>query len=159
MPNKPSTQGELLFERYLLSMGYEYEFEKEFPGKPKRADYTVLRNGTFLFDVKDFDTKNPTARFGTFDPYPPLREKINQGRAQFQEFKEYPCSLVLRNNGNPEVPVEDPHIVLGAMYGDSGYTFPVSTVTGAAAGPNRARFPRKRQNDSAELEQTAEYHH
>jgi len=36
-------------------MDYPYEFEKEFPGKSKRPDYTVTKNGVFLFDVKDFD--------------------------------------------------------------------------------------------------------
>jgi hypothetical protein len=55
----PTTTGELLFQDYLALMRYPYEFEKEFPGKKKRPDYTVTRNGVFLFDVKDFDPYMP----------------------------------------------------------------------------------------------------
>ena len=55
MPDEARTSGELLFEEYLIAMEYEYEFEKTFPGRSRRPDYTVTRNGVFLFDVKDFD--------------------------------------------------------------------------------------------------------
>src|SRR5580765_8447244 len=92
----PTTEGELLFQNYLNAMHYTYEFEKVFPGKNKRPDYTVTRNeAQFLFDVKDFEANMPLG-FGAYDPYPPIREKIEQGRDKFKEFKEYPCSLVLK---------------------------------------------------------------
>ena len=58
----PTTAGELLFQHYLDAMKYPYEFEREFPGKRKRPDYTVTKSGgMFLFDVKDFE---PTCRWG-----------------------------------------------------------------------------------------------
>ena len=55
----PITTGELLFQDYLDAMKYPYEFEKEFPGKSKRPDYTITKGGLFLFDVKDFEPYMP----------------------------------------------------------------------------------------------------
>jgi hypothetical protein len=122
----PTTHGELLFQDYLNAMRDPYEFEKEFPGKKKRPDYTVNRNGVFLFDVKDFEPSMPiVSGFSAYDPYPRIREKIDQGRKKFKEFKDYPCSLVLKNNGNALVHLENPAIMLGSMYGDAGFTVPV----------------------------------
>lgn len=89
----PTTVGELLFQNYLDGMRYPYEFEKEFPGKSKRPDYTVTKNSVFLFDVKDFERYMPLGG-GFYDPYPRIREKIEEGREKFKEFKEYPCSLL-----------------------------------------------------------------
>lgn len=121
----PTTIGEILFEDYLKQMQYPYEFEKEFPGKSKRPDYTVTKDGTsFLFDVKDFIENMPLG-FSAYDPYPPIREKINQGYEKFKQFKEFPCALVLKNNGNIFVHLDRPHVVLGAMYGDAGFKVPV----------------------------------
>jgi hypothetical protein len=107
----PTTAGELLFQDYLDLMRYPYEFEKEFPGKKKRPDYTVTRNGVFLFDVKDFDPYMPLG-FAAYDPYPRIREKIEEGREKFKQFKEFPCSLVLKNNGNTFVHLESVDIML-----------------------------------------------
>jgi len=126
----PTTTGEILFADYLKGMGYLYEFEKEFPGKRKRPDYTVTSDGTHLFDVKDFDENMPLG-FGAYDPYPRIREKIEEGRQKFKEFKEFPCAIVLQNNGNAFVHLEEPHIVLGAMYGDAGFKVPVWLADGA----------------------------
>ena len=120
-------------------MSYPYEFEKEFPGKSKRPDYTVTKNEVFLFDVKDFERYLPLGG-GSYDPYPRLREKIEEGREKFKEFKEFPCSLVLKNNGNALVDLESVDIMLGSMYGDSGFTFPVDTNLGKAAGPMKLAF-------------------
>jgi hypothetical protein len=135
----PTTTGELLFQDYLDAMQYPYIFEKEYPGRIRRPDYTVSRNGEFLFDVKDFDPYMPLG-FGCYDPYPPIREKIDQGRTKFQEFKDFPCSLVLKNNGHALVHLADPQIMLGSMYGDAGFTFPVDTKIGRAAGPMKPAF-------------------
>lgn len=135
----PTTTGELLFQDYLNAMRYPYEFEKEFPGKSKRPDYTVTKDGLFLFDVKDFQPYMPVGG-GAFDPYPRIREKIGEGRVKFKEFKQFPCSLVLKNNGNAFVQLESPDIMLGSMYGDSGFTFPVDTKLGRAAGPLKRAF-------------------
>jgi hypothetical protein len=129
----PTTVGELLFQDYLDAMQYPYEFEKEFPGKAKRPDFTVTRDREFLFDVKDFDPCVPEGG-GAYDPYIHIREKIVAGRKKFREFKEYPCSVVLRNNGRALVEIERPLTVLGAMYGDAGFRVPIDTTTGEACG-------------------------
>jgi hypothetical protein len=135
----PTTTGELLFQDYLDAMHYSYEFEREFAGKGKRPDYTVTKSGLFLFDVKDFERHTPLG-FGFYDPYPRIREKIEEGREKFQEFKEFPCSLVLKNNGNVLVDLETVDIMLGSMYGDSGFSFPVDTSHGVAVGPITPAF-------------------
>ena len=131
MPDSNRTAGELRFEKYLTTQGISGEFEKEHNGKSKRPDYTIEWNGrTIVFDIKDFDEPAGLGKSGAFDPYPRIREKIDQGREKFKSFKEFCCGLVLCNLGNPFVMLEDWHIMLGAMYGDSGFTFPVNTSTG-----------------------------
>jgi hypothetical protein len=135
------TEGECLFEQYLNEMRYVYQFEKEYEGRKKRPDYTVTRNGrTFLFDAKDFGPIMPQPGFGQFDPYFRIRQRIDDGRKKFKEFKEFPCSVVLRNTGNAFVNVESPGIVLGAMYGDSGFEIPI--YLGPERSPTPAPAPR-----------------
>ncbi len=126
------TKGEVLFEQYLESQRLPFEFEKEHAGKSKRPDYTIEWEGqTVVFDVKDFDPPEKISMgFRQFDPYTPIREKINQGRDKFKQYKEHCCVLVLHNAGQPFVSLEHPDIMLGAMYGDSGFIFPVDTSTG-----------------------------
>src|ERR1700686_3484154 len=72
----------------------------------------------------------PLSGFGAFDPYPPIREKIDQGRDKFKQFKEYCCGFVLFNAGRPLLLLDSPDVMLGSMYGDSGFSFPVNTTTG-----------------------------
>ena len=56
MPQDNRTEGERRFEAYLKTMAYPFEFEKSYPGKSKRPDYSVaLGSATYLFDVKDAD--------------------------------------------------------------------------------------------------------
>ncbi|MGB2633509.1 MAG: hypothetical protein WAM58_06200 [Candidatus Acidiferrum sp.] len=136
----PTTIGELLFQDYLDVMQYPYEFEKEFPGKSKRPDYAVSRNGVFLFDVKDFDENLPLYGGSCYDPHPRIREKIDEGRKKFKQFKEFPCSLVLKNNSNAFVHLESADIMLGAMYGDSGFTYLYSSKGEIAAWPLKRAF-------------------
>jgi hypothetical protein len=126
------TQGEVVFEKYFDSQRLPFEFEKEHAGKSKRPDYTIEWEGrTIVFDVKDFDpTDKFLTGFGQFDPYTPIREKINQGRDKFKQFKEYCCGLVLYNAGRPLIMIENVDIMLGTMYGDTGFTFPVNLDTG-----------------------------
>jgi hypothetical protein len=126
------TPGEVVFEKYLRSQDIQFDFEKEHVGKSKRPDYTISwENRTVVFDVKDFDPPDRFPRgFGQFDPYPPIREKIDQGRDKFKQFKEHCCALVLYNAGRPLILIENPDIMPGAMYGDSGFTFPVNVSTG-----------------------------
>jgi hypothetical protein len=128
----PKTAGEEVFESYLDSVPLPFEFEKQHDGKRKRPDYTIVWKGrAVVLDVKDFDppTQIATGPYA-FDPYPRIREKIDQGRDKFREFKEYPCGLVLYNRGDPFVQLLEDYIMLGAMYGDSGFTFPFDLHTG-----------------------------
>jgi hypothetical protein len=133
MSDSSRTPGEVVFEKYLDSQNIPFEFEKEHAGKSRRPDYTIEWEGrTVVFDVKDFDPpKTFKTGFMQFDPYPPIREKIDQGRDKFKQFKEHSCGLVLYNAGAPLVSLESVDIMLGAMYGDSGFTFPVNLTTGA----------------------------
>jgi hypothetical protein len=135
----PTTTGELLFQDYLEAMQYSYGFERAFPGKSKRPDYTVTKNGVFLFDVKDFAPCNILG-FGAYDPYSRIREKIEEGRRKFKEYKEFPCSIVLWNNGRPLLHLHKPGIVLGAMYGDTGFKLPIDIATGTACGELEPAF-------------------
>ena len=133
MAEASRTQGEILFEQYLATQRLEFEFEKTYPGKSKRPDYAIEWNGQpIIFEVKDFDPPESLPGSGAYDPYIGIREKINQGRDKFKEYKEFCCGLVLRNLGHPLVSLQEPIIVLGAMYGDSGLTIPVNTTTGIA---------------------------
>jgi hypothetical protein len=102
MSDSNRTEGEKLFERYLASQSLPFEFEKEQVGKSKRPDYSIVWNGKpVLLDVKDFDAPENVPRgFGAFDPYPRIREKIEQGREKFKQFKEVCCAVVLCNLGN-----------------------------------------------------------
>jgi hypothetical protein len=128
----PTTDGELLFQAYLDGMHYSYEFEKQFPGKNKRPDYTIVHAGReILFDVKDFDPYAP-AGFMQFDSHPYIRERINKGRKKFREFEGYPCAVVLKNNGNAHVCLEDSNIVLGSMYGRGAFKIPIYVGDGPA---------------------------
>ncbi len=126
MTDTVRTAGEILFEKYLQSQKLSFEFEKECAGKSKRPDYTIEWEGqTVVFDVKDFDPPSRVSMgFQQIDPYTPVREKINQGRDKFKQYKEYCCGLVLHNAGSPFVMLHEPNFMLGAMYGDSGFTFP-----------------------------------
>jgi len=125
------TTGEIRFEQYLESQGLQFAFEKEYPSKSQRPDYSIEWHPTqIILDVKDFDPPHNILPDGAFDPYPKIRQKIDEGRDKFKQFKEFPCALVLCNLGHPLVDLECADIMLGAMYGNSGFTFPVNTVTG-----------------------------
>lgn len=120
------TASESLFERYLVSHGLtQFEFEKSWDGIPTHPDYTVTHEGvTYLFDVKEFTDKKfdpPLAGAFAVEPYGRIREKINQATSQFKHFAGKPCCLVLYSL-DPFVRLQEPHVVLGAMYGDLGFT-------------------------------------
>jgi hypothetical protein len=137
--NQLLTVGEQLFEKYLNEMRYAFEFEKEYEGKKKRPDYTITKDGSkSLFDAKDFDPMRPAPEFSQFDPYSRLRQRIDDGRKKFKEFKEFPCCIVLRNTGNVFVDLETPSIVLGAMYGDAGFKIPIYVGNGLSPTPSPA---------------------
>lgn len=129
------TTSEQLFEEYLVSQGITaFEFEKVWPGISSHPDYTIEHNGaTYLFDVKEFKDEEfvpPSAGAFAVDRYTRIRQKINTVRPQFKHFKDKPCCLVLYTL-DPFVRLQEPFIVLGAMYGDLGFTTLWDHVTGS----------------------------
>jgi hypothetical protein len=106
-------------------MRYGYEFEKPYPGRTKRPDYTIeTSGGVILADAKDFDPYMPLG-FSQVDVHSRIRAKIEGGRRKFREYKDLPCCVVMQNNGNVHVFLERPEIVLGSMYGDWGFRVPI----------------------------------
>jgi|SRR5215471_6488115 len=135
------TEGELLFEKYLEQHSLKFEFHKRFPNKRKKPDYSVPFDGReFLFDVKDFASKEFPEFGGYYDPIGPIRLKIDAAQEKFQEYKEYPCGLVLYNEGAPLVHLSEPIVVFGAMFGNPGFTTPIDTSTGTPTGPTEQAF-------------------
>lgn len=134
MTDPKRSLGEVLFEQYLSSQGLtDWEFEKEHPGKSKRPDYTIQIDREYLFDVKEFQPQVLSADVGFYEPYGGIRNKIEEGRRKFQEFKDWPCSLILYNDGNaPLVHLTAPHIMFGAMLGNAGIVMPYNPDTGSA---------------------------
>ena len=116
------TKGERLFEAYLLSQGItSYEFEKSYPGKRARPDFSVTLEREYLFEVKDFDPEDIFPS-GAYDPYSRIRKKMEAGRKEFKEYKEWPCCLVLYNDNASLVHLGEPSVMLIGMYGDYGVT-------------------------------------
>jgi|ERR1700722_2255469 len=135
VPNNERTKGEQRFEAYLKTMGYPFVFEKEHLGKSKRPDYTLAFGGkTYLFDVKDADPYTSRG-FNQFDPHPEITERIKAGLKKFREFKEFPCCIVLQNNGNVRMMNEEPPVMLGAMYGKIAFRVPLYVGEGPRSEP------------------------
>jgi hypothetical protein len=127
------TFGEQLFELYLQSQGIHFEREPELPGIRQRIDFVVEHptGGKLLLEVKDIENE-PLAPggFGFFDPYKPIRTHIEAGKKKFKNTAGYTCALVLAAPPGTFVMLEDPRIMMGAMYGDLGFQLPVNTGTG-----------------------------
>jgi hypothetical protein len=120
-------ESELLFEEYLKAHNYaDWTHEAPVEGKRKTPDYRLEHSGSsVVFEVKEFDAPLPLPGVGTYDPYGPIREKINQATRQFREYKEFSCSVVLANPKSAFVRLADPWAILGAMLGNMGFTVPV----------------------------------
>lgn len=136
MPQDNRTEGERRFEAYLKVVGYPFEFEKPYPGKSKRPDYSVtLSSTTCLFDVKDADPGVMPAGFFQLDAHSEIIERIKAGQKKFKEYKEFPCCVVMQNNGNMSAMFEEPTAVLGAMYGRVGFRVPLYVADGPPTEP------------------------
>ncbi len=129
------TISEQLFEAYLNSSGLtDFRFEPQQDGTSKRPDYSLnVLNTEILFELKQFD---PTvADFnlvgGAYDPYRPVREKIESARKKFKDLDRFCCCLVLYNNDKPLVELGWQYIY-GSMLGNMGFSTPVNTETGIA---------------------------
>lgn len=127
------TESEALLEEYLRAHGLtDFEFEPTVEGTLKKPDY-LLRAGDIevLLEVKEFTATPEDFRpgGGCYDPYGPIREKIEAGRKKFKDMQGHCCCLVLHNQEKPLVSL-DWQMVMGAMLGNVGFSFPVDTRTG-----------------------------
>jgi len=127
------TESERLFEMYLQASGYvEFEFEPKISDGTARPDFLVTTaDGVVLFEVKQFQPTSEDFQLGGgfYDPYGPIRDKIQEGRKKFREFKQFPCALVLYNTGKPLVDLRW-EFIYGAMLGNLGYSIPFDKVAG-----------------------------
>lgn len=124
--------GELAFEEYLSSQGIVFEHEPPLSFTNKLVDYVVRHptHGKIYFEVKDINCSWPAASIGAFDPYEPIRSHIEEGQRKFKDFPEELCALVLFAPPGSFVHME-PHVMLGAMYGNFGWSIPVDLTSGA----------------------------
>jgi len=99
-------------------------FSRAAPGPP---DYAIPYGGTHvLLDVKDFVSDGVALGSGAYDPYAPIRAKINKGREKFKDLEKFCCGLVLYNVDKPLVDL-GPDFAFGAMLGNIAITFPIGT--------------------------------
>jgi len=142
MANK-STYGERLFEEYLISQNIAFEREPRLPGMSQLIDFVISHatSGKVLLEVKDIENAPAPRGFSQINSYDPIRSHIEDGRKKFQSAREYVCALVLVAAPGSPVMLEEPQIMLGAMYGDFGYKIPFDPVRGQAdADQIRAEF-------------------
>jgi hypothetical protein len=137
MPSKlgnPNTESENLFEEYLTAHGFgKWDHEVPVEGKKKTPDYLLEHGGSkYIFEVKEFDAPLPGLGPSVYDPYRPIRAKVNEATRQFKEYKEFSCSVVLANPKMSFVQLGDWCAIVGAMLGNVGFRIPVNTVTGTA---------------------------
>src|SRR5208283_783241 len=142
-------ESEILFEKCLIANGVkDWEYEAKAEGKAKRPDYRLkFKDVPHYFEVKEFRQGDslpiPEGKASAYDPYAPIRAKVNAAREQFKEYKESPCSLVLYNVDAPLVFLDDWTVVMGAMLGDLGYRFAVDTKLGEAVGDFTYTFAKR----------------
>ena len=88
MSDARRNESELLFEEYLKAHNYaDWTHEVPVEGKRRMPDYRLEHGGySKFFEVKEFDAPLPLPGVGTYDPYGPIREKINQAARQFKEY-------------------------------------------------------------------------
>jgi hypothetical protein len=129
------TTGELAFEQYLNDRGIAFEYEPPLSFTARLIDYVVDHpvNGKIYFEVKDIE-RSPfegAGSFGAFDPYEPIRAHIEEGKDKFKDFSDQLCALVLFSQAIG-VQLMEPHVMLGAMYGNLGFTIPFDPASGTS---------------------------
>jgi len=128
------TPGELAFEEYLNGQAIPFEHEPPLSFTNKLIDYVIEHptHGTIYFEVKDLNSPPPSGSFSAFDPYLPIRNHIEEGQRKFKDFAEELCALVLFAPPGSFVNLMEPHVMLGAMYGNLGFTIPFDPISGTA---------------------------
>jgi hypothetical protein len=127
------TESETLFEAYLNASGLiNHSFEKAIEGTSARPDYTLWFEGREIaFEVKEFHATAEDFRLGSggYDPYGPIRQKIDDGRSKFRDLKDHCCCLVLYNREKPLVDLSW-EFIYGALLGNIAVRMPFDPVRG-----------------------------
>lgn len=143
---------ELLFEDYLRSRGYSFEYEPRI-GR-KCPDYLVHSTPDILCEVKEMSVgeedlpalaaaASGESWFGSVDTPRRIRERLNAGAKQLSEFKgRYPSVIVLRNTAAVMVELET-MLVQSAMYGNLQVIEPIDFDDRPAPSEARAVYERK----------------
>jgi hypothetical protein len=130
---KPRTESERLFEILLGARGLiNFRYEPSIPSVPERPDYILtLGNDQVLFEVKEFQPAPEDFRpgAGSYDPYGPIRSKIQDGAKKFKDLKSEKCAIVLYNAGKPLVDLRW-QFVYASMLGDLTWSMPFDARQG-----------------------------
>lgn len=128
------TYGEKLFEEYLVAAGISFECEPPIPGISQLFDFVIDHPtaGKVLIDVKDINNSPVVKGFSQVNSYQSIHAQIDDGRKKFKAVKDHICALVIVVAPGNFAMLEEPHIMLGAMYGDYGFKIPFNTETGVA---------------------------
>lgn len=118
---KSGDRGEVLFERYLVEHGYEFEYEL-YRGVRKRPDYLVQRSGmTVVCEVKSFpplpdQQQSESPQESVLNS---IRNKIREAAKQLKPLagRGVPLLVVLAQAENSRVMLHA-KLVLSAMYGN-----------------------------------------
>src|SRR6266478_106530 len=110
---EPKTESERLFELLLGSRGMpNFVHHPEIQGHSKKPDYLIVvdsgdeqKTKPLFFEVKEFQATPDDFKLGggSFDPYEPIRMKIQDGLKNLSGLKNETCALVLYNAGKPLV--------------------------------------------------------
>ena len=122
-PEPVRAQSEALLQEYLRSHGLtDVEVEPVIENSSSRPDYRLRADGAeVLLDVEDFTAKleDSRVRGGAYNPYGPIREKLNAARRKFKDMDGQCCCLVFENPDKQRIDLTW-QIVLGAMLSDLG---------------------------------------
>jgi len=125
------TVSEHAFEEYLSKRGIVARYEELPIGITQPVDYSFeLAGQTLRLDVKEWEPQEPPPDVCPLDPYRPVRNKIDEGRRKFKQYKgrDEPCVLVLYHYGLQFIELND-IVIFGAMRGDLGWMFPINPDT------------------------------
>jgi hypothetical protein len=124
------TVGELLFEEYLATQNIAAEHAPSHSHTNRRPDFVIDHPaGRLIAEVKDIYVAPPRGA-GVLDMYGPVRSHIDAAKAQFQPFKNDICILVLKASEGSFIDLSNPTSMLGAMYGNVGFTLPFDPELG-----------------------------
>jgi hypothetical protein len=127
------TYGEHLFETYLAARGIAFDYEPDLrPTTNRRVDYVLQLPPTekLYLEVKDIHNPLPPRGVSAFDPYEPIHSHIEAGAKKFRDLPEELCAIVMVAHPGSFVDLLEPTTMLGAMYGDYGFTIPFNPELG-----------------------------